>query len=171
MAEPFLGQITLFAGPYPPIHYMDCDGRLLSINDYSALYSLLGNRYGGDGRTTFALPDLRGRLPMHFGQGPGLTSRNLGDRTGGEVAALSPDMLPSHGHALKGSSNSDGSTEPTGRVPGVSARNLYGSSAPDADMVADAIAVEGEGGPHYNLQPYCVLRFIIAVRGVYPSRS
>jgi microcystin-dependent protein len=177
-AEPFIGEIKMFAGNFAPRGYAQCDGQLLQISMYTALFSILGTTYGGDGRTTFQLPDLRGRVPMHRGSGPGLTPRSLGEKSGQEMAVLtSANQLPGHTHpadayGYSGDGNQEG---PGGNVWAKKNRDDdYSSNAPNVLMNAAAIdvlpnATTGQG--HYNMQPYQVVNFIIALQGLYPSRN
>lgn len=194
--DPFLGQIIMFAGNFAPRGWAFCDGQLLPISQYSALFSILGTIYGGDGRTTFALPDLRGRVPMHPGNGPGLSSRRLGEKGGAETNILNVTQIPSHNHSasatasgaatgvLRASSGSGDSTTPSGNVLAETAEDNYSSAAPDVDMHANAVVINmsglnvnvtvantGGNQPINNMQPYLCVNFIIALQGVFPSRS
>ena len=172
MAEPFLGQIIMFAGSFAPRGYALCDGQLLAISQNDALFSLLGTLYGGDGRTTFALPDLRGRAPVHMGNGPGLTNRPIGGKGGEEQVALAETQLPSHTHTVDGSTESGSNAAPSGQVlanPG--GATLYSTDAPDATLAASSIGVTGGGQAHYNMMPYQCLNFCISLLGIYPSRN
>lgn len=170
MAEPFLGQIILFAGNFAPRSYAFCDGQLLSIAQHDALYSLLGTIYGGDGQTTFALPDLRGRVPLHQGAGPGLSQKAIGQKAGVEQSTLGPGELPSHTHALQVSSALATDANPSGRVL-AEARgdDLYGE-APDVQLANTSVTPTGAGQPHTNMQSYTALNYCIALFGIYPSR-
>ena len=177
MAEPFVGQIKMFAGSFAPRNYALCDGQLLAINQNDALFSLLGTTYGGDGRTTFGLPDLRGRAPIHAGSGPGLTNRRLGEKTGEENATLTPNQIPAHSHALKGTSDASNSYVPGGRVMGKGFRppttdvEAFVSPSSLTSMSSTSLTEAAGGGtPHNNMQPYLVINFIIALYGTYPSR-
>lgn len=172
MSEPFVGQIKMFAGNFAPRGWAFLDGQLLSINQNEALFSLLGTIYGGDGRTTFGLPDLRGRLPLHVGQGPGLSNRPIGSKGGTEKETITETQLPSHTHTMQGSSSVANQAGPQGRVVAESSTfDLYQSGAPGADMSADAITSVGGGQSHTNLMPFLCINFIIALFGVFPSRS
>jgi len=174
--EPMIGEIRMFAGNFAPRGWALCDGQLLSIAEYSALFSILGTTYGGDGRTTFALPDLRGRVPIHPGQGPGLSSRRLGEKGGVEAVTLTVNQIPSHTHsAVAYADSSVGSTDkPDAAVP---ARNA--GSTPEYGQVGnttlnqDAIVIGNTGGnqPHENMQPYLAVNYIIALVGIFPSRN
>jgi microcystin-dependent protein len=169
MSDPFLGEIQAFGFNFAPRGWAQCDGQLLPINQNSALFSLLGTTYGGDGRTTFALPDLRGRTALHEGQGPGLSPRQLGQRSGQETTSLSVQNLPPHGHAIR--AKEEGNTEdPTGHYVAGDGTNAFGTGA-DITMAADSVGNTGGGLPHDNMQPYLTINFCIALQGIYPSRS
>jgi len=171
MSEPFIGEIKLFAGNFAPRGYALCDGALLPISQYQALFSLLGTFYGGDGRTTFALPDLRGRVPLHFGQGAGLTSRQLGQKVGNETETLTVNQLPSHNHP---SASTDTATlgNPAAHVVGHTGTDvLYAEGAPNVSLAPAANQSVGGNQSHNNLMPVLGLYFIIALQGVFPSRN
>lgn len=175
MAEPFLGEIKMFAGTFAPRGYSFCNGNLLPISQHSALFSLLGTVYGGDGRTTLALPDLRGRVPIHHGSssGPGLSSYNLGQKGGQESVILNTTQLPSHNHAVQVPVNSSpgGESSPAGNYP-AAATNAYSEDATTGAFAATFNTQNNGGGQgHNNIQPYLVINFIIALTGTYPSRS
>ncbi len=176
MSEPFVGEIKMFAGNFAPRSFALCDGQLLAVSQNQALFSLLGTIYGGDGRTTFALPDLRGRVPIHQGQGPGLSSRKLGSKSGSEKATVAVTQLPSHTHTMQGSSDFGGDTSPADNVPATGAgANLYEPSPDAAEIVtmdSDAVVVSGGSNQsHNNVMPFQCINFIIALVGIYPSRS
>jgi microcystin-dependent protein len=168
--EPFLAQIMLFGGTFEPDGWAFCDGRLLKIQDNTALFSLLGTTFGGDGRITFGLPDLRGRVPMHAGTGPGLTPRQPGDVLGSETVILSADEMPPHSHALATSSE-QGDSNRAGNA--FLARALiYSATGPASTALApSSIAPTGSGAPHANMQPTLCINYIIALQGIYPPRS
>ncbi|MBA4175049.1 MAG: phage tail protein [Leptothrix sp. (in: Bacteria)] len=173
MADPFIGEIKMFAGNFPPRGYAFCDGQLIAIAQNTALFSLLGTYYGGDGRTTFALPDLRGRVPLHEGQGPGLNSRQIGERLGSETSSLSSAQMPMHSHAQMASTNSSSPAYGPSSAPGAATATaaFYGNGSPQIDMAAAAVDATGAGQPHSNMAPYGTLSFIIAVQGIFPSRN
>jgi microcystin-dependent protein len=172
MSEPFVGEIRMFAGTFAPQGWAFCEGQLLSIPQNDALFSLLGTVYGGDGRTTFGLPDLRGRVPIHAGSGPGLTPRQLGSKAGTENVTLTTAQLPSHTHPIKGSTNTATATDPAGNVPAQSSTiDLYVNTAPTVNMNASAVAGTGGSRSHNNLMPTLCVNFIIALFGIYPSRQ
>lgn len=171
--EPIIGQIMLFAGNFAPRQWAFCDGQLMPIAENSALYSILGTTYGGDGRTTFALPDLRGRVPMHPGQGPGLSNRALGQRLGEESVPLTAAQMPSHSHELVASNSPSNSDRPGDAMLGRA--SVYVSAPPPGDptaALADAsVAAAGGSQAHDNMQPSLGVNYIIALQGIYPSRS
>jgi len=167
--DPFIGQIMMFGGNFAPRGWALCDGSLLPISQNQALFSILGTTYGGDGKTNFALPDLRGRAPIHAGSGPGLSPRKLGQKGGVEQVTLTTSQIPSHSHTLQGRSDAAGSDDPSGRSLGKS--NIYARQAADTAMAASSITATGGGQPHENMQPFLGINFIIALVGVYPSRS
>jgi len=170
-AEPFIGEIAWVPYNFTPQGWASCDGQLLQVNQNTALFSLLGTTYGGDGRTTFGLPDLRSRVMVHMGQGPGLSQYRLGEQGGEETVTLTVNQMPAHSHSLNGSSEAPTDTDPTGNVPASPSRQkLYGASA-NVQMDESAIGYSGGGQGHNNVQPYTVLRCIIALQGIYPTRN
>lgn len=174
MSEPFIAEIRIFAGNFAPRGWAFCDGQLLPIAQNTALFSLIGTTYGGDGRTTTALPNLMGRAPMHPGRGPGLTPRTLGQRAGTETETLTAAQMPQHSHGLM-SINAPGTTyTATDNVSGL-ARSAggaaYQSNPSNTDLHADALTDTGGGQAHNNMQPYLAMYFIIALVGLYPSRT
>ena len=175
-ADPFLGEITLFAGNFAPRGWAFCDGQLLQVNQYSALFSILGTTYGGDGRTTFGLPDLRGRVPVHAGTGPGLSPRRLGEQGGTERHTLSVAELPSHAHVLKGTSDIADTTSPeeamlSAKVRTKSFNGAVPAPTPDLNMHSQSIVASGGSQAHYNMQPFLGVNYIIALTGTFPSRN
>ena len=172
MSEPFVGEIRMFAGNFAPRGWAFCDGQLLAVSQNDALFSLFGTIYGGDGRTTFGLPDLRGRVPIHAGQGPGLSNRRLGAKSGAEKVTLTTNQLPSHTHPVKGTNDAADAAEPAGKLPASStAIDLYVNTAPTVDFHTDAVPRVGGGGSHSNLMPFLCIHFIVALFGIYPSRQ
>lgn len=171
-ATPYLGTIMLFGGNFAPRGWVFCNGQLLSIANDSALFALLGTTYGGDGQTTFAVPDLRSRVPIHQGQGPGLSNYIMGQQAGTETVTLTSNQIPSHTHAV-GVSSSDASTgTPSPSVTlGVAAGEIYIADAADGAMNAQSIGLAGGSQPHDNLQPYLALNYVIATEGIFPSRN
>ena len=171
MAEPYLGEIRMFAGTFAPAGWARCDGQLLSVSQNGALFSLLGETYGGDGQNTFGLPELRGRIPIHAGSGPGLSNRARGDKGGAETAAIaSVQQLPPHSHLVQTTTASAASVDPTGKLLGNSSEALYrGSGGALVPMHADIIELSGGSGlPHTNIQPFLCINFIIALFGTLP---
>jgi len=174
--NPFIGEIIMFAGNFAPRGWAFCNGQLLSISENTALFSLLGTTYGGDGRTTMGLPDLRGRCAMHAGTGPGLTPRSLGAKFGDETATITVASMPSHKHTttLHAESTAGSSNNPTGNLLGGGGSKFSPSAAAaNVTMNAESIVVADTGGgqAHNNIQPVEVVNFIIALQGVYPSRN
>jgi microcystin-dependent protein len=175
MSEPFVAEIRIFAGNFAPRGWAFCNGQLLPISQNTALFSLIGTTYGGDGRTTTALPNLQGRAPMHPGRGPGLTARVLGQSGGVEMISLSEAQMPNHTHALRASSvaaDEEGTTSPVNNAPGEPeiAHAMYGA-ADNLTPMADVLQSNGGSQPHNNMQPFTAMNFIIALQGLYPSRS
>lgn len=174
MASAFIGQISLFAGNFPPRNWAFCDGQLLSIAQNTALFSLLGTTYGGNGQTTFALPDLRGRVPMHPGNGPGLTPHTLGEIAGSENVTLISSQMPAHSHFVNGVASGGNQASPAGNLPAIESTGTsldYSNAAANANMNAGMIGTAGGNQPHTNLQPYTCVNFIICLFGIYPSRN
>jgi microcystin-dependent protein len=172
MSEPFLGEIMIVGFNFAPRGYALCDGQLLPINQNQSLYSLLGTTYGGDGRTTFALPDLRGRTPIHFGNGSGLTPRTLGAKSGEENQTLSAAQMPQHTHTVQASPTAADTPLPAGNLLGTTAAaDVYNPAGNLQNMSAASVVSNGGGQAHTNMQPYLTLNFCIALRGVFPSRN
>ena len=168
MAEPFVGEIRMFAGNFAPSGWAFCDGQLLAVSGNDSLFALLGTFYGGDGRTTFGLPDLRGRVPLHFGQGPGLSNRTLGTKSGAENATVTVNQLASHSHSWSASTDSAADQDPTSHTTAtVTSPNIYGSGTPIA-MSPQGTTSTGGGQQHQNLMPTLCVHFIIALFGVFP---
>jgi len=174
MSENFVGEIRMFGGNFAPVKWAMCEGQLLPISQNDALFSLLGTIYGGDGKSTFALPDLRGRVPIHKGQGPGLSPRVIGQRFGSEAVTLTGQEMPNHTHSLNAASGDGTSNNPADNVLGASTNTvqIY-NSANTAPVSMNAAAVKTTGGSqaHSNLMPTQCVNFIIALYGIYPSRS
>lgn len=167
---PYIGEIRIFAGNFAPAGWAFCEGQLLPISENDALFVLLGTTYGGDGQETFALPDLRGRLPMHAGTGQGLLSYILGESGGVEEVTLTTQQIPIHSHPAGCLSTDGNSVSPTGGLPAVNTTALaYGAMPPSAPMNAASIGLTGGTQPHTNFQPYLCVNFIISLFGVFPS--
>jgi microcystin-dependent protein len=171
MAQPFIGQVKMFGGNFAPIGYAFCNGQLLAIAQNDALFALIGTTYGGDGQTTFALPDLRGRIPLHQGQGAGLSNRVIGEMGGSETVTLTTSQLPSHTHAAIGQSASGNQSSPAGGVWAASSLNEYSNAAANTSMNANAVGANSGGQPHDNVMPFLCVNFIIALVGIFPSRN
>lgn len=170
MAQPYVGEIRMFAGNFAPAGWEFCDGQLLSIADNETLFMLIGTTYGGDGMFTFGLPDLRGRIPLHRGQGTGLTNRVFAEQGGTEQATLLVANLPSHAHALVGSASTADARTPAGNVPAARKHDLaYATPGALAQMNAQAVGSTGSGLAHNNMQPYLSISFIISLFGIFPS--
>jgi microcystin-dependent protein len=168
MSDPFLGQITMFGGNFAPRNWALCQGQLLAINSNQSLFSLLGTTYGGDGRTTFALPDLRGRTAIH----PGANGITLGQKAGIQSVNLNVNQIPAHTHAavMKANTGMPSETDPTGNV--LALAPFYKDQAPNVDMNAGAVTVADSGGAaHENMQPFLTINYIIALQGTFPSRN
>ncbi len=172
MSDPFIGQIQPFACNFAIRNWAFCNGQLLAIAQNTALFSLLGTIYGGDGRTTFGLPNLQGQLAMHPGTGPGLTPRRIGERGGEETVTLQPNQLGAHDHRLQATALDANSTDPAGRLLATTPVDYYGDGpAQQAQaMAGQTMGNAGGGGAHENRQPYQAVGFQIALVGVYPSR-
>lgn len=161
----------MFGGNFAPRGWAFCAGQLLSIAQNTALFSILGTTYGGNGTTTFALPDLRGRVPMSSGTGPGLTPRTLGEMAGEENHTLIATEMPAHNHLARCNNSGASGGRPEGTVPGVSGSAIYDSASDGTTMNAQMITPAGGSQPHNNMQPYTVVNFIIALEGIFPSRN
>jgi len=176
MSEPFIAEIRIFAGNFAPRNWAFCNGQLLPIAQNTALFSLVGTTYGGDGRTNFGLPDLQGRAPIHAGQAPGLTRRRLGETGGATTQTLTEQQMPSHSHVLQSSPDPADTVDPDG--------NLLAESSPlkdqqfntdgltgTASMDSESIGTTGGSQPHNNLPPYLAVNFIIALTGIFPAMN
>jgi microcystin-dependent protein len=173
MSEVFIGQIILVPYNFAPRGFAFCQGQILPISQNTALFSLLGTTYGGNGQTTFALPDLRGRVPNGTGQGPGLSNYDLGQVGGVESVTLTQNEMPQHTHALRCFSDDGNQGNPNPNILATSgaAPPPYSNQAPDSSMAATAIGLAGGSQPHNNLQPYLTLNYCIALEGIFPSRN
>jgi len=177
MSEPFIGQIRMFAGTFAPRGWAFCNGQLLQIAQNTALFALIGTTYGGDGRTTFALPNLQGAAPLHPGQGPGLTRRRLGEDGGQANVTLTEAEMPAHTHDAKahdapGNQNSPaGHLWAVGRAQRTTVEQYAGGGSGGGALGATALATAGNSQPHNNLPPYLGLNFCIALVGIFPSRN
>ncbi len=169
MSEPFLAEVRIVGFNFAPRGWAFCDGQILPINQNQSLYSLLGTTYGGDGRTTFALPDLRGRTPIHAGQGAGLTSRTLGSKSGEETHVLTTAEMPDHDHVARASTDPVTAPVPAGRV--LADTTIYHDATNGVDLHSSSVSNQGGGQGHPNMQPYLALNFCIALQGLFPSRN
>ncbi|MEZ4991314.1 MAG: tail fiber protein [Saprospiraceae bacterium] len=170
---PFIGQIQAFGFNFPPMGWTFCDGQLLPISQYSALFSLLGTTFGGDGRTTFALPDLRGRSAVHVGTGPGLSNIRLGERAGRETVTLTVANLPSHNHAVRATTDDGTLDEPAaGSRFGTAGTTVYAASGSSTVAMANDTTTNTGSNSSFNIRnPFQGIPYSIALQGIYPSRS
>lgn len=165
MAQPYVGEIRMFAGNFAPAGWMFCEGQLLPISENETLFQLIGTTYGGDGQSTFALPDLRGRIPIHQGNG-----FILAETGGAEEITLTVGQIPAHSHAFLASTNVSQDTTPEGKVVGQSGSALlYIQDTTDSNLAPQAISPVGGSQPHTNFQPYLCVDFIISLFGIFPS--
>jgi microcystin-dependent protein len=180
MSSPFVAEIRLFACNFAPRGWAMCNGQLLPISQNTALFSLLGTQYGGDGRSTFALPNLQGNLAGGQGAGPGLSQRFIGELDGSQTVTLLTTEMPSHTHSLQAKNNTASSPNPVGNALAKGAYPngatngsiaLYQTAAPDVQMNVQAVQLQGGGQPHNNLMPYLALNYCIALQGVFPARN
>jgi len=169
MSQPFIGQIQQFGFIFAPLGWAFCNGQLMSIAQNTALFSLLGTMYGGDGVTTFALPDMRGRVSLHFGQGPGLSNYVQGETGGTETVTLQGIQMPMHNHTLNASTGQKLVIVPGGNNLG--AGTIYTNAALDSVLTPGTIGQTGGSQPHENRQPFLIINWCIALQGIYPSRN
>lgn len=183
MSDPFVAEIRMFAGNFAPTGWAQCNGQLLPISQNTALFSLLGTFYGGDGKSTFALPNLQGSSPMHQGQSTTGTEYFLGQQAGSETVTLIQSEMPAHTHSLQASNNdadaNGNGASPTNQLPAKGAYDdgsnagvvaFYSTTAPNVQMNPNAVAIAGSSFPHNNMMPYLTVLFIIAMQGVFPAR-
>ena len=169
MSQPYVGEIRMFAGNFAPAGWMFCEGQLLPIDQYQTLFQLIGTTYGGDGQSTFALPDLRGRIPLHFGNG-----FTLAETGGVETVTLTVQQIPSHSHAALATNNLGNIGSPTNKVlagGSTVSTSPYGTDAPLAALHPSTIGSTGGSQPHNNFQPYLCVDFIISLFGIFPSQT
>ena len=165
MAQPYVGEIRMFAGNFAPAGWMFCDGSLQAISENETLFQLIGTTYGGDGQSTFALPDMRGRLPIH--QGNGFTLAQTG---GAEQVTVTTQQIPSHSHTFQATNNPADSPSPQGNMLGVSSNtNVFFNDTPNVSMSPTMLSLVGGNQPHSNMQPYLCVDFIISLYGIFPS--
>jgi microcystin-dependent protein len=173
MGEPFVGEIRIFAGSFAPAGWALCQGQLMPISQNDTLFNLIGTTYGGDGQETFGIPDLQGRFPMHFGQGPGISQTyQQGEQVGVESVTITTNSMPIHNHAFLASTDLALATDPTGNVVAqpVSLNLFFGDVAGSA-MNNQAVTPIGGNQPHENMSPFLVLNFIISLFGVFPTQN
>jgi microcystin-dependent protein len=170
VADPFVAEIRIFPFNFAPTGWAWCDGQLLPISQNTALFSLLGTTYGGNGKSNFALPNLQGRAPMHPGQGPGLSLHDLGETGGAETVTLLESEMPAHSHAASMSLRPSDNLNPGGLALGTG-NNVYAAPANLGSMAPQTLAPAGGDAPHNNLQPYLTCYFCIALQGVFPPRG
>lgn len=180
MSEPYVGEIRMFGGNFAPRGWAFCNGQLLSIQTNQALFSILGTTYGGNGQSTFGLPNFQGSVPIHWGTGPGLTPRVLGEKAGSESVSLLQAQMPMHTHLVACKSEAGSLTSPSGNFPagnlvnrdtGVAQDTSYETAPPDGAMNPAALSQAGGSQPHENMQPFLAVSFIIALVGIFPSRN
>jgi microcystin-dependent protein len=173
MSEPFLAEIRVFGFNFAPRGWAFCDGQILPINQNQSLFSLLGTTYGGDGRTSFGLPDLRGRTPLHVGDSstPGSVDHNLGNKSGEESHTLTPSEMPSHDHSVAANTASATSDEAQGNLPARPGIDVYRSPSALGSFAPETVSHAGGGTRHQNMQPWLAINFCIALQGLFPSRN
>jgi microcystin-dependent protein len=171
MAQPYVGEVRMFAGNFAPAGWMFCEGQLLPISEYETLFNLIGTTYGGDGQSTFALPDLRGRIPIHMGTGSTGSGYVQGETGGVEQVTLTVSQTPAHAHALQADVQPAESGAVAGRVLAQSDLDLYAPGPADTNMAAQAVSPAGGSQPHDNYMPYLCVDFIISLFGIYPTQN
>ncbi len=170
MAQPYVGEIRMFGGNFAPAGWVFCDGSLLPISEYDTLFTLIGTTYGGDGQQTFAVPDLRGRLPIHMGQGPGLGNNYIIGQSGGtESVTLTTNQIPAHNHLMLVSGTAASASSPQGNSLANATPNLYLRDIPSPTMNSASINPVGGSQAHENMMPYLCVSFIISLFGIFPS--
>lgn len=171
MASPYIGEIRLFAGNFAPAGWMFCDGTTLPISENETLFNLIGTTYGGDGQNTFNLPDLRGRVPFHFGQGSGLSSYALAESGGVETVTLTTQQIPVHNHIPNGSNAGAGDSPTNSYWANTATGKPFGAPPTTVTMNAQTIAATGGSQPHDNMHPFLCVNYIISLFGVFPSQT
>lgn len=171
MVDPYIAEIRIFAGNFAPEDWAKCEGQIMNISQNTALFALLGTAYGGNGQTTYALPDLRGRAPMHFGQGPGLSDRIQGEMGGSATVTLTTAEIPSHSHGVVAIDDPATDNDLENRQFAIPNQNIYTTTLTPTVALQQAIQPAGSGQPHNNMQPYLTMNFIICMFGVFPPRS
>lgn len=173
MGEPFVGEIRMFGGNFAPAGWAFCQGQLMAIAENDTLFTLIGTTYGGDGQSTFGIPDLQGRAPMHAGQGPGISQTyQLGEKAGVETVTLTTNQLPIHNHSFLASISAPSSTDPTNQVIAQSSQiHMFTEDVTNKQMNPNALTQVGGSQPHENIQPYLCISFIISLFGVFPTQN
>ncbi len=171
MSSPYVGEIRIFAGNFAPLGWMLCQGQLLPIAENTTLFQLIGTTYGGDGQSTFALPDLQGRVPVHMGTGPGLSSHTIGEQGGAEAVTLTTNQIPAHTHPGQASSAAATASGPAGNVWATGTTTPFSDQAADSHVQAAAIQTVGGSQPHDNMVPFLAVNFIISLFGIFPSQN
>jgi microcystin-dependent protein len=171
MGQPFVGEIRMFGGNFAPVGWAFCNGALMAIAENETLFNLIGTTYGGDGQQTFALPDLRGRLPIHMGTGGGLSTRVIGEMAGVETVTLISQQIPAHSHAALTVSGGGNQSTPQNGVWAGSSNSIYTSNAPSLPMNNSLIGAAGGSQPHENRMPYLAISFIISLFGIFPTQN
>ena len=172
MAQPYIGEVRMFAGTFAPVGWMFCNGQQISIAENEALFQLIGTTYGGDGETNFALPNLQSRIPLHMGNGPDGVTRQIGEAAGVETVTLTTQQIPVHSHALSGSTNAADTPNPGSAIPATGlVSQLYWGDPPDRSMAPQSITPVGGSQPHENCQPFLCINYIISLFGIFPSQT
>jgi microcystin-dependent protein len=172
MAQPYVGEIRMFAGNFPPNGWMFCEGAPLPISENEVLFQLIGTTYGGDGEETFNLPNLASRIPLHMGTSPSGVTYQIGEMAGTEQETLSIQQIPNHTHALVATQSNANQATPGGNILGQSTiADMYAGEAPDAQLAANAVQPAGGSQPHENTQPFLCINFIISLFGIFPSQT
>lgn len=172
MSEPYVGEIRMFAGSFYPAGWEFCNGQLLPISEYETLFNLIGTTYGGDGESTFALPNLCGRVPLCMGTGLSGTNYQLAEMAGTESVTLTMQQIPTHNHALMASADFAQESNPQDKVLArLAGKDVYSKGGPDGNMNAAQIGPVGGSQPHENMQPYLCINFIISMFGIFPTQS
>ncbi|MEA3052387.1 MAG: hypothetical protein QOG72_1290 [Sphingomonadales bacterium] len=170
MAQPYVGEIRLFAGNFPPVGWMFCEGQPLPISENETLFQLIGTMYGGDGQSTFQLPDLQGRIPLHMGTGPDGITYQMADKAGTESVTLSTQQIPTHTHPLTVSGQAGSTNNPDAAMPAIGV-TIYRPAPAVAAMAAASITIQGGSQPHDNMQPFLCINYIISLFGIFPSQT
>jgi microcystin-dependent protein len=173
MSDPFVGEIRMFGGSFAPAGWAFCAGQLMAIAENETLFNLIGITYGGDGQQTFGLPDLQGRIPIHAGQGPGISQNyTIGEKAGSESVTVTPNQMPIHSHPVLASLNAADSTQASGNLTASTNQlAIYTEAGPTKNFSPNALSAVGGSQPHDNMMPYLVITFIISLFGIYPSQN